>query len=151
MSGSMRDRAMAAKKTIAALPRRFYVLVAVLFFILPLNVTYGDEDRATIQIINATEHYLHVIINGQSFLYIAPRNRVFHDSEETSKFDVRVLYAPGQGVTGNVDRTLEAPYRPASTGCEETSSGGCECVTNPPDYGSVIWEVTADTLAVGGN
>lgn len=128
------------------LPPKFYLLLGYLVFMLPLSVSFGD-DKASLQVINRTAYFVHLIVNGEAILYIGPGNTATRDSE-TSTFDVKAFYAPGQGVSGRADRVLEAPYYPGSVGCEESSRGGCECVTNPSDYGSVTWEITHDTLTV---
>jgi len=139
-----------------AYPLKFYLLVAFLFFIIPLNISLG-EDQATLTVINKTEHFMHMYVNGAPHLYVAPLHKVRVASGSLT-FTVTAFYAPGQGVSGAIDRTFEAAYSPpptTSSGCwneSEGSNAGCTCseATGPAQYGDVVWEVTADTMLVTG-
>jgi hypothetical protein len=139
----------------ATKPLKYYLLLAFIFFMSPLSISFGDS-QATFSVLNKTGYFLHVYINGEPYLYLAPMRRATLQSA-TITFDVTAFYAPGQGVSGVIDRIFDAPYTAPSThssGCKDDSDNnsnlGCECSksTTPADYGSVIWEVTADTMAV---
>lgn len=83
------------------------LLLALLLVTLPLGWTLGGN--TAIKIINHTDYYLHVFIDGDSFLYIPPTHGVGKDYEShTVVANVRVLYAPGQAVSGSVTREMSA-------------------------------------------
>jgi hypothetical protein len=126
--------------------RKIHFLVIFLILLCPLTFTFGD-DNAVLTVVNLTGHYLHIIISGDPHLYIPPRASVTAESEGPTSFVVDAFYAPAQGVKGNVTRTIEvAPYRASTTGCDYSSSGGCECSTNPATGGAILWEITPDSL-----
>jgi hypothetical protein len=132
-------------------PLKHYLLIGFILFITPLTVSYGDSE-ASLTVLNETDYFLHVYINGEPHLYLAP-NHSSTASFATVTFTVTAFYAPGQGVSGDIKRTFEAPYTPGSStsGCSENdSSVGCECdkTTTPAEYGRVVWEITADTMLV---
>ena len=56
---------------IRTLLRRPYFLVIFLILLCPFTFTFGD-DNAVLTIMNLTSHYLHIIINGDSYLYVFP-------------------------------------------------------------------------------
>jgi hypothetical protein len=143
------SRLDAVRRGLRSMPASFYLMLAFLFFILPINITFGDNKGGSVQVVNSTDYYLHVKINGQPYLYIPPGSGITGKGESLTTFNVEAFYAPGQGVSGKATRTLETPYYPAESGCNGSSASGCECVTSPAAYGSVTWEVTADTLEVG--
>lgn len=119
-----------------------------LILMLPLTITYGDEE-ASLTVVNKTEHYLHIIIEGQPHLYVSPERGVTYATDPTPNFIVDVFYSPGQGVSGRINRTIEMPYSSARSGCDYDRSTGCyDCSTSPATAGSVLWEVTADSLLV---
>ena len=127
--------------------RRPYFLVIFLILLCPFTFTFGD-DNAVLTIMNLTSHYLHIIVNGDPYLYVFPGTSVTAESEGPTDFIVKAFYAPAQGIKGSAMRTIRvAPYRPSSTGCDYSSTGGCECSTNPATGGAALWEITPDTLA----
>lgn len=133
-------------------PLQFYLLIAFIFFISPLSISFGDSE-ARITVKNKTDHFLHIYIDGAPYLYVAPKRSITKEAATTT-FDVTAFYAPGQGVSGTIDRYFPVPdYNPASStsGCrDEGPNSGCECsqTTTPAEYGSVTWEITADTMTV---
>lgn len=107
----------------------------------------GDVGRLTV--VNDTEYYVHVIVDGDPFLYVPPGAGAVFEKEGYSRVVAKVFYSPGQGVSGSAERTFTvSPYDPASTGCEWNNM---ECTSTPPSGGPLSWEVTADTLAVSDN
>jgi hypothetical protein len=140
-------------KTLRSFPLKFYLLVGFLFFMIPLSVSYGDS-QGRVTVLNKTDHFLHVYIDGEPHLYVEPRHRVSKEGAKTT-FDVTVFYAPGQGVSGVIDTILEVSYSPPPTtgsGCWDKSgdrNAGCQCseTTGPADYGASKLEV-ADSLMV---
>jgi hypothetical protein len=139
-------------KTLREIPFKHYLLMGFILFMSPLTISYGDS-QASLQVTNKTGYFLHVYINGEPHLYLAPKHSATGSATSTT-LNVTVFYAPGQGVSGIIDRTFEAPYTPATTsssGCSDSDNGtSCECSksTTPAQYGKVMWTVTADTMLV---
>jgi len=105
--------------------------------------TGGDIGRLTV--VNDTEHYVHVIVDGSPFLYVPPGAGAIFEKEGYARVVAKVFYSPGQGISGSAERTFTvAPYEPSSTGCEWHTM---ECTTTSASGGPLSWEVTADTLA----
>ena len=105
--------------------------------------TGGDVGRLTV--VNDTEHYVHVIVDGSPFLYVPPGAGAIFEKEGYSRVVAKVFYSPGQGISGNAERTFTiSPYEPYSTGCEWHT---LECTSTPASGGPLSWEVNADTLA----
>lgn len=105
--------------------------------------TGGDVGRLTV--VNDTEHFVHVIVDGSPFLYVPPGAGAIFEKEGYSRVVAKVFYSPGQGISGSAERTFTvSPYEPYSTGCEWSTM---ECTTTPASGGPFSWEVTADTLA----
>jgi hypothetical protein len=132
----------------AVLVSRYKLLLICLILIIPLTLGYSGDEQASVTVVNKTEYYLHVIIDGESYLYVSPDMGVTRSSDPKGEFSVDAFYSPGQGITARISRTIDVPYSPASTGCGHGSSGGCECVTNPASAGTAVWEITADTMLV---
>ena len=105
--------------------------------------TSSDVGRLTV--INHTEHYVHVIVDGEPFLYVHPGAGAIFEKEGYARVVAKVFYSPGQGISGSAERTFTvAPYEPYSSGCDWHT---LECTTTPASGGPLSWEVTADTLA----
>jgi hypothetical protein len=115
----------------------------IVFLLAGLSVSLGS-DKASLTVFNRTNLFLHVVIQGRSFLYIAPGGSAQYETDGPASITVKAFYAPGQGVNGSANRSFRIyPWKPESTGCSwETGS----CVTSPASGGPQMWEVTADTL-----
>lgn len=117
-----------------------------IFLILPLAVSLGG-DKAKLTVTNGTDHYLHVIADGESSLYVSPGRGTTFQSDGPTDFVVNVFYSPGQGISGHATRTIRVvPFQPASSGCGLSGSRGFHCSTEPASGGSVVWEITPDSL-----
>lgn len=126
----------------------FRVKVAVLFIVLlPLAVSYSDN-KSYLSVSNKTGYYLHVIVDGSPYLYVAPDREVVHESDPKQEFFVRVFYSPGQEARESITRTIYVPFYSTSTSCSSNSSGGWSCSETPERGGSVLWEINADTMLV---
>lgn len=126
--------------------QRVLLAIALLFLLSPVSITIGG-DETTFSVINGTRYYLHAIVNNTSFLYIAPQKLATYRTKGPATLLVNVFYTPGQGIAGSVTRTFHLQaYDPGGTSCNQNRSGGCECTTEPPSYGSYRWTVTSDTL-----
>jgi len=116
---------------------------ALLLLALIVNVTVGG-DVGRLTVINKTDHYVHVIVDGDPFLYVSPGAGAIFEKEGYSTVIASVFYSPGQGVSGSAEREFViSPYDPSSTGCDWST---LECTTSPSTGGAHSWEVTADTL-----
>lgn len=127
-------------------------IVKILLFCLCLlliniaTVLLGDEE-SRLTVVNKTEHYLHIFIDEQPYLYIAPDRSVTHSAGAKASMSVSVVYAPGQGIDGSRTETVTLPYRSASEYCDcsdEDAFG--DCVVTPSSGGSSRWEVTPADL-----
>lgn len=125
---------------------RLFIITVLLM--IPLAIGYGDEEEAHLTVVNKTDHYLNIIIDGKPFLYVSPEMGVSYSTEPKGEFVVTAFYSPGQGINERITRTVDVPYRGQSSGCDYSSSGGCECTTEPATAGSAVWEITADTMTV---
>jgi len=137
-------------------PLQFYLLIAFIFFISPLSISFGDTE-ARVTVVNKTDKYLHVFIDGAPHLYVAPGRSASKEAAKTD-FSVSAFYAPGQGITASVDTTITiTDYTPSSTttGCDDNDNdnSGCDCnqTTTPADYGSETYEITTDLMTVQSN
>jgi len=132
----------------AAIRRRagFLLLLAVL--LIPPTVSIGS-DGVSVRLVNQTRYYLHMIVDNQPFLYIAPGGWVAHQSNDLSA-GVKVFYSPGQGVSGSMDRIVSSAMVQSSTAdcrsdCNKTNS----CVTENSSsslVNPVILYITPDSL-----
>ena len=122
--------------------------VALLLLALVVDVTVGG-DVGRLTVINGTDHYVHVIVDGEPFLYVSPGAGAIFEKEGYSTVIAKVFYSPGQGVSGHAERNFViSPYEPSSTGCDWTT---LECSTSPSTGGARSWEVTADTLVAAAD
>ena len=126
------------------IPIRISTLM-ILLFLIAISISYGDEE-ARLTVVNKTEHYLNVIIDGSPFLYVSPERGVTHKSSAKPTFSVTVFFSPGQGVSGKIDTTLSVPYTSGDFGCSYGNQSGCDCSTTPADAGAAMWEVTDSML-----
>lgn len=120
---------------------RLLLLLLVLLAINIVTVVIAS-DGSSVTVTNRTEHYLHVFIDNQPFLYVAPNHSVTYATETTYSMLVRAVYAPGQGISGSVVDTVAIPYRPGQQGCtcDENELFG-ECTYTPPSGGDTYFEI----------
>lgn len=129
------------------------VFLGILLLLNIVKVSLSDE-KSRLTILNKTDSYLHIAIEGNLYPYTPSGQDVTHETEPKSELYVQVFYSPGQGKTNTViDSTFEISYTPGSTqtygdycSCEDpNSSSACSEageVTVPPQGGSARWEVT---------
>lgn len=125
--------------------RLSYSTIALVLFLLSMPLSFGDKDTGQLEVINRTEHFLHLIIDGDPYLYVAPTQSIVHEAKHDYSFFVTAFYSPGQGVTARIERELTVPYTPSEWGC---TSEGCQCTPTEPEYGSGLWRINADTMTV---
>ena len=138
-----------------------FLIVAVLLLLLNVITVLMGDDQSRLTVINKTEYYIHIVIDGNVFPYVGPNVSITQTSSPTSTMRAEVFYSPGQGKTSQIiDSTFSLPYTPASTrtygdsyscdcqdetfSCSESSSG---VVNVPAQGGSAQWEITNDTFS----
>lgn len=139
--------------------RHLLVLCGFLVTVIALNIatTSLGEDSSRLTIVNRTGAYLHVVVEGALYAYVAPGRILTHSTSPRQRFYVEAFYSPAQGRTAAViDSTFTLPYSPGSTyligdncTCEDpNSSAACTndqgVVQNPAQGGSATWEITED-------
>lgn len=115
-----------------------------LMIMIPITISYG-LDNASLRVTNSTDNFIHVLIDGNPYLYISPNGSITYNAEGKTSFHVQAYYSPGQGVSGSADSTLSIEINPPKTGCSETSDsrgGGCECTTEPGSLSDAEWDIT---------
>jgi len=117
------------------LPRSLNKIILIIFMLF-LAVRIGPGQSYWLKITNKTEHYIHVIVNNRSFLYVAPDDYI-RGSFAVRELQVKVFYSPGQSISGRAERELQAAGE-AQTSCERNVF--CNTVPAP----NVTWEVTAE-------
>ena len=133
---------------VSALFSRYYLLLMFIILLLPLTITFSDEN-VTLTVNNNTGFYLHIIIDGEPYLYVKTGNNIIYESDKYVQLDIKAIYSPGQGVSGSADTMIAIkPYEEKSTGCSDnrSSGGGCDCSTTPASGGSKTWNVDADQM-----
>lgn len=125
---------------------KFFLLLLFLLFLNIVVVSLGNDAKSTLTVVNKTNHYLHVIVDNEPYLYVSPEKSITHTTEAKPTLMVNVFYSPGQGITGSAVDTIEVYYREASTSCSCNEEGTDECVYNPAAGGSARWEVTPEDL-----
>jgi hypothetical protein len=111
-------------------PIRKMLWVSVMICFASGYVVSYEDGGVTVTISNGTSHYLHVLIDNQSYVYVAPGASA---QTETGRFTVYVeaYYSPGQGVSGRAVRELSSVSTSTHTDsqsntCSNNSSGGCQ-------------------------
>jgi hypothetical protein len=126
--------------------RGTFLLLLSLLVVNVISVTLaGDESTVTVS--NRTEHYLHVFVDTEQFLYVAPDRSVTYTTPAKPSVLVTVLYAPGQGVQGSVVDTVAVPYSSAheACNCSEDDVWG-DCVVTPAAGGAARIEIWPEDL-----
>jgi hypothetical protein len=116
--------------------------IAVFLLFVPYTVTFGDEE-ASLTVYNHTLHFIHVIMNNDSFLYVGPGRSASFTTEGPVTVYVQAFYAPGQGIEGSAQSSYIIG---GTTVVSDCNSGTSTCSTDPT-AASASWTITADTLA----
>ena len=124
-----------------------FIFVVIFFLILNIiTISLGDSE-SSLTVVNKTEHYLHIYIDGENYLYVSPERSATHAMKAKPSVEVVVLYSPGQGITGSVTKTIDVPYTDASSSCScDEETGHSSCSYDPPSGGSKRWEVYPEDL-----
>ncbi len=113
-------------------------LIVLIIFLCVFSVRISSSDNYWVRVTNATDYYLHVIINSQSFLYVAPDDFA-RESFPTRNIKIKVFYSPGQDMKGKAERQFEAGGSPGPS-CDNNIF----CNEGPPL--NVHWNVKPEDL-----
>ena len=118
-------------------------VIAILVLFIPYSMTLGDQD-VSLTVQNATPYYLHVIMNGDAFLYIGPRRTASLSLSTDNEITVfaQAFYAPGQGIEGSAQNSFVIGGTVVKGDC---SSGTQTCATEPA-HSSTSWIITPNLL-----
>jgi len=86
-------------------PIRMMIWTFVIVLFASGYVISVEDTDVTVTIHNRTRHYLHVLINNQPYLYVAPGGSALTETGLSTVF-VEVFYSPGQGVSGGATKEL---------------------------------------------
>jgi hypothetical protein len=121
-------------------------LGAILLLCVSFAIAIGDE-TANLTVKNLTSHVVTIVVADKTYSAVAPGAAVTYASSDSATVVVDVSYAPGQGVSGSAQRSFFFAHYNPSTGTYLACAfnGG---ITSPGTGGVIVWNVTADTLAV---
>ena len=128
---------------------RYCGLLLLLLLVNIVTVSLADEN-SNLTVVNKTTRYIHVIVDGEPYLYVAPERAVIHQAPATATMLVTAFYSPGQGLTGSLIDTIDVPYRAAREGCACDEGDWGECYYTPAAGGAVRLEVRPEDLNDGG-
>src|SRR5512135_384475 len=111
--------------------RMLALIAAALAVLWPYAVSLGDQP-ATFRLINSTGQYLHVKINSDSHVYIAPGMSVGYESHGNGDIVATATYSPGQGSRGTVTRTFKVTVTTTNTN-SQSSANDCSSHSNQPN------------------
>ena len=130
-----------------AMRSRTIVATALLAALSSLGV--GGE-TASLTVANLTPLTVRVVVADQVFPSVAPGAKATFQPGGAVTVSAKVSYLPGQGVEGSVERTFALSSFVIVSNPDYGLFWGCRMgspVTSPASGGSVLWNVTADTLA----
>ena len=121
--------------------------VVLSVFLLSYVITFAS-DQVDVTVLNHTQQYLHVVINNEPFLYVAPGGVVQTQSGLTAF--VEVFYSPGQSISGSGQKELTSTVTEGviqSTSCSDERND-CENSTGSTRSESPLsWTVIASDLS----
>lgn len=106
-----------------------WLLVLFVAIITPLAVSYGKR-KVTLTVANGTELFLHVIVDSNPYLYVAPGDSIRHEVENDKyegieTFYITAFYSPGQELSGEFNTVREIqlyyPYSGDGIDCSDNS------------------------------
>jgi hypothetical protein len=98
-----------------------YLLLILLSLIFTIGISLDYDAIWTIR--NNTEHYIHIMVNNKSYLYVRSHNSIKVETNARN-VEIEAFYAPGQLIAGSVTRN----YTAASS-----DERGCEGCPIAPD------------------
>ncbi len=111
-------------------PIRMMIWTFVIVLFASGYVVSVEDGTVTVTIHNRTRHYLHVLINNQPYMYVAPGGSALTETGLTTVF-VEVFYSPGQGISGGATRELTSV-----TTTTYSSNRSRDCSTSSSNSGS---------------
>ena len=142
------NQGVIAMSSRSAVRNSLHLTLLLLLLLLVNIVTVADgADESRLTVANLTEHYVHIFIEGETYLYVAPQRSVAYTTSAKPTMLVEIVYAPGQGVRGSAVDTVAVPYRSSQSGCscEEGDSWG-DCIYEPPSGGTARIEVRPEDM-----
>jgi len=126
---------------------RSIVATALLAAFFSLGV--GGE-TANLTVANLTSHTVRIVVADKTFPSVAPGAKARFESSGVGTVSAKVSYLPGQGVEGSAERSFALSSYVIASNPDYGLFFGCRTggpITSPASGGSVLWNVTADTLA----
>jgi hypothetical protein len=138
-----------------ALLRKILWTVVIVCFSSAYVVSFEDGE-VPVTISNGTRHYLHMLINNQPYLYVAPGGSASL-GVMWSTVHVEVLYSPGQGISGRAVRDLTSVTTTTYSGgesrsCHNNSKNDCsvnhsDTRTSQTTRSPMSWRVVPQELS----
>jgi len=125
-------------------------LGAILLLCASFAIAISDE-TANLTVTNLTSHVVTIVVADKTYPAVAAGAGVTYASRDSATVVVEVSYAPGQGVTGSARRSFHLAHSQPATGYGSSTYIACAYnggITSPAIRDPVLWNVTADTLAV---
>jgi len=124
-------------------------LGAILLLCASFAIAVSDE-TANLTVTNLTSHVVTIVVADKTYPAVAAGAAITYGSRDSATVVVDVSYARGQGVQGSAQRSFHLAHSQPATGYSSTYiacayNGG---ITSPAGGGLILWNVTADTLAV---
>ncbi|MBI1805062.1 MAG: hypothetical protein HY033_08890 [Ignavibacteriae bacterium] len=127
--------------------RKLVTALTILVVLWPYTVSFGDEG-VSFTLINRTSHYLHAVINGKSFVYIAPGGVVAYQLDAYANVTADVSYSPGQDIKGKTSKTFQAVVVDSySNDCSDNGHGNTCGSTGSKSVSPITWTVTPSDLS----
>ena len=95
-----------AAKTYGHRIRKLVTITAILLVLWPYTASFGDEG-VSFTLVNGTSRFLHAVINGKPFVYIAPGAVIVYQLGGYANVTASVSYSPGQNVKGRTTKTFQ--------------------------------------------
>lgn len=130
--------------------RKILWLIAITCFASSYVISF-DENSVSITIVNRTRYYLHILIDKDPHLYVAPGGSVHSETRMQSAF-VEVLYSPGQGISGRAEKELTSTTTTSTNYSSDrghtcaSSSSGNSCQSMTSSEGSVSYSYTRSPM-----
>jgi hypothetical protein len=107
-----------------------------------LSVSYSDDISVSVTVINRTEYYLHVTINGKAYTNLAPENSI-NTEVSTATVSISAFYSPAQGQSGSFSKSYPTVAREnyrssGQTSCRSSNSHNSCTSTTEPETGTRI-------------
>jgi hypothetical protein len=117
-------------------------LGAIVLLCAGFAIAIGDE-TANLTVMNHTPNVLTIVIANRTWKAVAAGSGVTYAASDTGAIQVRVAYAPGQGLEGSAQRSFLLVH--ANPGSYTYIACGVNAPITSPH--PIQWDVTADTLA----